>query len=262
MAPLQSGTTRFLESPGTPPFDRKVIGVGYNKTGTTTLGTCLEMLGSERHTSISRDALLLHYVGERDAVLRLMDYYTSFEDWPWPLLFREAYARFPDARFVLTTRADEDTWFKSLASHAERGKLRGKPNIRRYVYGHDNPWEDRDHHIAAYRAHNEAVRAFFADKPDSLLEVCWERGDGWGELCGFLGVPVPDVPFPHLNRKPPPPGSNPQKSIAQAFRKARNLFNRGRTSQVLTRAARTLRSPAFPRSMATPLCQPCSPGHP
>jgi Sulfotransferase domain len=24
-------------------------------------------------------------------------------------------------------------------------------------------------------------------------------GDGWAPLCGFLGVPVPDAPFPRLN---------------------------------------------------------------
>ena len=25
--------------------------------------------------------------------------------------------------------------------------------------------------------------------------------DGWGPLCEFLGVPVPDTPFPHKNKK-------------------------------------------------------------
>lgn len=223
MTSPQSGSARFLEPPAAPPFDRKVIGVGYNKTGTTTLGACLKILGSERHTSISREALLLNYVGETDAVLRLMDYYTSFEDWPWPLVFREAYDRFPDAKFILTTRADEDVWFESLTNHAERGTRGGKPNIRRYVYGFDDPTEDRSHHITAYRTHNDAVREFFADKPGSLLEVCWERGDGWKELCGFLGVPVPDAPFPHMNRKPPT-DSDSQGTLAPIIRKAKNLF--------------------------------------
>lgn len=218
------GNKCFLEPPAAPPFDRKVIGVGYNKTGTTTLGTCLKMLGSERHTSINRDALLLHYVGETAAVLRLMDYYTSFEDWPWPLIFREVYDRFPDAKFILTTRVDENTWFESLASHAERGAHLGKPNIRRYVYGYDDPTEDRAHHIIAYGAHNEAVRRFFADKPGSLLEVCWERGDGWKELCNFLGVPVLDVPFPHMNRNPLPSNSSTLRGLGQVFHKAKNLF--------------------------------------
>ena len=33
--------------------------------------------------------------------------------------------------------------------------------------------------------------------PEKLLEM--ELGDGWAPLCGFLGVPVPDEPFPRVN---------------------------------------------------------------
>lgn len=32
---------------------------------------------------------------------------------------------------------------------------------------------------------------------DKLLE--WSPEDGWKPLCGFLGKPVPDIPFPHAN---------------------------------------------------------------
>ena len=43
----------------------------------------------------------------------------------------------------------------------------------------------------------EAVRAFFGS---ALIELCWERGDGWAELCRAIGEPAPDEPFPHANR--------------------------------------------------------------
>jgi hypothetical protein len=29
---------------------------------------------------------------------------------------------------------------------------------------------------------------------------CWEDSDGWDSLCSFLGVPIPNAPFPHSNR--------------------------------------------------------------
>lgn len=32
---------------------------------------------------------------------------------------------------------------------------------------------------------------------EKLLE--YQLGSGWEPLCEFLGKPVPDVPFPHLN---------------------------------------------------------------
>lgn len=30
--------------------------------------------------------------------------------------------------------------------------------------------------------------------------MCWERGDGFAELCALLGVPEPGRPLPHANK--------------------------------------------------------------
>jgi len=35
---------------------------------------------------------------------------------------------------------------------------------------------------------------------DRLL--VWQVKEGWGPLCQFLGVPVPDLPFPNVNDTP------------------------------------------------------------
>ena len=44
--------------------------------------------------------------------------------------------------------------------------------------------------------HNEEVRRVVP--PERLL--VYEVKEGWGPLCAFLGVPVPEgKPFPHLN---------------------------------------------------------------
>ncbi|MGH2728800.1 MAG: sulfotransferase family protein, partial [Actinomycetota bacterium] len=47
----------------------------------------------------------------------------------------------------------------------------------------------------AYDLHNAAVRATVP--AHRLLE--WQVTDGWDPICERLGVPVPHVPFPHLN---------------------------------------------------------------
>lgn len=112
---------------------------------------------------------------------------------------RDARERFPDARFVLTTRRDEATWLTSLTRHVARHG-RTSFNYRRHIYGVDDPAAHPERFLESYRGHNAAVREFFAREPDRLLEVCWEDGDDWGRLCAFLGVPVPDMPFPHLSR--------------------------------------------------------------
>lgn len=43
--------------------------------------------------------------------------------------------------------------------------------------------------------HNEEARGLVP--PDQRLE--YALGDGWGPLADFLGRPVPDEPFPHVN---------------------------------------------------------------
>ena len=50
--------------------------------------------------------------------------------------------------------------------------------------------------IEVFNRHNEQVRR---DVPADRLQV-YEISQGWGPLCAFLGVPVPEgKPFPHLN---------------------------------------------------------------
>ena len=46
-----------------------------------------------------------------------------------------------------------------------------------------------------FRKHTEAVKAAIA--PERLL--VYEVGEGWPRLCKFLGVPVPDAPYPSEN---------------------------------------------------------------
>lgn len=48
-----------------------------------------------------------------------------------------------------------------------------------------------------YREHYALVRKMAP--PDRLLE--FNMSQGWEPLCEFLGKPVPDVPFPHLNEQ-------------------------------------------------------------
>jgi len=47
------------------------------------------------------------------------------------------------------------------------------------------------------------VREYFRDRPDDLLEVCWEEKHGWSELASFLNEAFPEVKFPHKNRTSP-----------------------------------------------------------
>ena len=56
-------------------------------------------------------------------------------------------------------------------------------------------FEDREHAIETFERHNEEVKRRVP--PERLL--VYEVKQGWRPLCDFLGVEVPDKPFPHLN---------------------------------------------------------------
>lgn len=179
----------------------KVIGVGLNKTGTTTLAKCLQILGYQRHVSVRGDLLAKYRDGRLDDIFSVVEQHESFEDWPWPLVYKELFFRFGDkARYVLTTRRDADAWLESLKRHS----LRTSPDrhCRLLAYGYNYPHGLERYHLDFYQRHNYEVKKFFEDHnaQDLLLEISWDAGDGWEKLCRFLGEPIPTIAFPHENK--------------------------------------------------------------
>jgi len=171
----------------------KVFGVGLNKTGTTTLGQCMRVFGS-RHLSHSEEFARLYRYGQKTKLLAIANDFDSFEDWPWPLMYKEAAVEFPDAKFILTVRKSAQVWLKSLVTHSY--KLPPEENYHELIYGYKYPLGHKAYHLEFYNNHNASVIDHFRDQPGRLSVLCWENGDGWPELCNFLGVDTPDVPFP------------------------------------------------------------------
>lgn len=198
----------------------KVFGIGLNKTGTTTLGVCLTHLGF-RHATFNLEMTRSVARGDLEPVFDFVNQYDSFEDWPWPLIYRELDVRFPGSKFVLTTRLDAATWLRSLKKHA---LLTGPTEFREVAYGFADPYGHDAEHVDQYERHIREVTEYFADRPRDLLQVCWETGSGWKELCDFLGRDIPDVPFPHANRSADKRGRilwNQVKRIARGGRDGR-----------------------------------------
>jgi hypothetical protein len=70
--------------------------------------------------------------------------------------------------------------------------------LRAGVYGCYDFDAERFSHV--YEVHERIVREYFEGRPDDLLvlDVC--GGEGWPELCEFLGRPQPRMPFPHKGK--------------------------------------------------------------
>ena len=67
---------------------KKVFGIGWHKTGTKTLGRCLEVLGYH-HAGYDFSLLQDYFDGDVRRIFAIADRYTGFDDWPWPFVFRE-----------------------------------------------------------------------------------------------------------------------------------------------------------------------------
>jgi hypothetical protein len=178
----------------------KIFGIGLNKTGTTTLAACFKRLGLD-HMSCRPDLLSDFRKGRLSNIFDEIDKHDSFEDWPYPLMYRELWCRYgTDARFVMTRRRTAQVWLDSLKLHS----LTTDPDrhCRLLAYGHAYPFGAEREHLEFYERHLFEVRQFFRahDGASRLCEICWEMGDGWAELCAFLNLPMPQVALPHENK--------------------------------------------------------------
>ncbi|MFM7134317.1 MAG: sulfotransferase [Planctomycetota bacterium] len=180
-----------------------VFGIGLPKTETTTLGAALARLGY-RVRDFDREALFAVAGGDVEAALWRAEAYHAFEDSPWWMVYRELDLRFPGSLFILTERRDEEAWRQSGVKHLARATGGILDPVAATFVGHFarlGVAPDRQHE--AYAFHGRAVRAHFAGRESQFRVLNWDRGDGWPELCGFLGVPAPSgLPFPHENAAP------------------------------------------------------------
>lgn len=189
-----------------------VIGAGFPRTGTASLKAALEQLGvgkcyhmSEVFPRPDHWPLWAAAVDGKPVDWdKIFDGFGATTDAPACLFYREIAAHYPNAKIILSTR-DPERWFEStqstILSPAIMEKFRDMPPILMTMM-HKIGWhpEDAENHdkalmIGRLTAHNEDVKRTIS--PERLLE--FEAAQGWGPLCAFLGLPVPDEPFPHIN---------------------------------------------------------------
>ena len=161
------------------------------------------------HVSCRPDLLARYRSGRLEEIFAEIDRHESFEDWPYPLMYKELLFRYgPDAKFVLTRRSNAAKWLNSLKQHS----LTTDParHCRLLAYGYAYPHGVESHFLELYERHEIEVRQFFRryDCGNQLLEVCWEDGHGWTEICAFLDLPRPNQPFPHKNKTEGSPVDN------------------------------------------------------
>jgi hypothetical protein len=172
----------------------KVFGIGFHKTGTTSLNSALTRLGytltgpnGVEDPDIKKNVYKMCYeIAER---------YDAFLDNPWPIVYKEMDNKYPESKFILTLRP-VDEWYESIAQHF---KDTNTP-MREWIYGAGSPVGNKKLYKDRYLRHYDEVREYFINREGSLLEFDLVGGDGWGKLCTFLSKgPITDD-IPHLNK--------------------------------------------------------------
>jgi hypothetical protein len=166
----------------------KVWGIGLARTGTYTLCEVFRRLGYKT---------VLH-----NPHFPFLETADAAADNECALFYRYLDYRFPGSKFILTTRALKD-WLKSIKFILETYPVRSRQeNIaifrRMTLYGTVS--FDEVKMTCTYLRHHSEVRHYFRDRAHDLLEIDFARGDGWEKICAFLNLPVPNEPFPHLNK--------------------------------------------------------------
>jgi Sulfotransferase domain len=199
----------------------KVIGAGFGRTGTMSLKAALERLGFGpcfHMIDLIRDPTPLPYWqaaanGEKVDWTEALDGWESTIDWPGCTFWEEMAEIWPDAPVLLSVR-DPEAWYRSTYNSiheakemALRGELQGNteeppdPAVMQMINGliwkgtFKGRFTDKEFALEVFRRHNEDVKS---KVPADRLLV-YEIKQGWGPLCDFLGVEVPDEPMPHLN---------------------------------------------------------------
>ena len=188
------------------PESGRIFAIGLNKTGTTTLGQALTMLGVPT-IDYPTDSRTLEQLEQGDYKLDILKCYKAVTDMPVGFFYPQLDKLYPGSRFILTVR-DKPSWLRSVRDHWPfvMDWARHEEEFRRFTYYaftavYGSPHYNEDRYSYVYDSHEQGIRTYFSGRPDDLLIMNISAGDGWEKLCPFLGIPIPGKPFPHLNRK-------------------------------------------------------------
>ncbi|KAH7336626.1 hypothetical protein BKA65DRAFT_402987 [Rhexocercosporidium sp. MPI-PUGE-AT-0058] len=212
----------------------EVLVLGLCRTGTMSMRIALEKLGyknvyhfssvfeHQSHPDLWIAALKAKYEQKgglcpggvtRDYWDNIIGEYNAMTDIPCACFAPELIASYPSAKLILTTRSAA-SWHSSMMHtihalqtsylnrflilfsdhHVKRISSLMDLIIKHYFLGSIPRFG-----IEVYEEHNEKVRAVATAEGRELLE--FKLGDGWEELCAFLGKTVPDLEFPHVNER-------------------------------------------------------------
>lgn len=189
----------------------KVIGAGMGRTGTASLKVVLESLklGNCYHMSevLKHPESTVDWINAAEGNPnwgKIFNGYSATVDNPGCNFWKELAAFYPNAKIILRIR-DPEAWFNSTNETIHSVEfaqfIKNSPfgeMIQKAVWDvMDNRMQDKDYMIEFFQNRTAEIETTIA--PERLL--VYRVSEGWGPLCEFLGVPVPNMEFPRINSR-------------------------------------------------------------
>ncbi|RYC56931.1 hypothetical protein CHU98_g9280 [Xylaria longipes] len=184
---------------------KKLVVLSAPRTGTHGLYLALKQLGFTPYH-------MAEVLAAGSPALRIMT-----DEMPFFML-RSTLKSYPDAKFLLTER-DPEKWAKSYMNTigVASTRLNQMPmSVFKKFDGFASNMDEFGGRMMNYCTNGfgvseegcealvENFKSYIADvkrlvPPEQLMVIKLEDGLGWNELCPYLGVPIPDTPWPSLN---------------------------------------------------------------
>jgi hypothetical protein len=214
-------------------LDLKVIGAGLGRTGTTSLkvaletllkGPCFHFLEYKSHPELMAPWQSLIQanplrsdpdkfgdmpVSQWETV---MPGYVACVDEPASYYWKQLSDAFPNALVILSVR-DTDSWWASMLKIEEHFEEEMKrPELITAERREFHKFEDAIYPHLQSGISEDVERAFFESHNRRVLEhaerdhefnqrfLLWRAEQGWEPLCNALGLPIPNISFPHKNK--------------------------------------------------------------
>lgn len=208
----------------------KVIAAGLPRCATSSLqsalenelgfGPCMHMAYIAPHANLLKvcyeAAIEVDKTKRHKMLHQIFDGYVATADFPGMAFVDDLMEMYPDAKVILNQRNSGQRWLSSINRTIKffsetpymvmtcliptdywHWKVHQGVKVlimRRFGFG-DGP--DGIFVLSLYEKHNNWVRDVAKRNGNPILE--WQPEMGWEPLCTFLGKPVVDKTFPHLN---------------------------------------------------------------
>lgn len=199
-----------LQMPAEAQSSFKVFGIGLSRTGTKSLTSALHVLGFKM-IHYPEDETTFRELAEGHYQFSLLQQFDGITDITVSAFYPQLDQLFPGSKFILTIR-DREQWLDAMERHyanrpafdlsdvpEQEIHMRIRRFLRSTVYG---CYEfNRDRMAYVYDLHYRNTLDYFRDRPESLLVLNIGAGEGWQQLCPFLGCPVIEQPFPFIKKQ-------------------------------------------------------------